>query len=100
MKDRSVLQKMLGSDFSNVVAISHKNLDCYMMFKTIKWVYGNSNCINIWKEKMPNAHECLVAINELISKNIKNKSKMNKSSLFKKYALEAKCYLDEVLSIH
>ena len=42
--------KVLGPHRSNVIAIAHSSLDCYMMFKTIKWAYGSANCRNVWKE--------------------------------------------------
>ena len=44
--------KVLGEEFSNVIVLSHSHLDCYALFKTVKWAYGSSSCINVWKEKM------------------------------------------------
>ena len=84
----------------NVVCISHKNLDCYMLFKIIKWIYGKSACINVYednnisKRKLP-----LVAINDLLSKYIHNRQAMNKSREFKQYALEVKQQLENLLDL-
>lgn len=81
------------------VFVSHSRLDCYMLFKTIKWAYGNSNCCNIWKEKLIERKQNLVAVNDLVSKYIHNKSRMNRSIEFKRYALEVKDYLDKKIGI-
>ena len=82
-----------------VLYVSHSRLDCYMLFKTLKWAYGSSNCLNVWKETLSSQRQNLVAVNDLISKYIQNKSRMNKSIEFKMYALEVKDYLDEKLGI-
>ena len=62
--------KLLGENFSNVIFVSHSFLDCYAMFKVIKWAYGSSSCVNLWKEKMTNQMQHLIALNELIAKYI------------------------------
>ena len=82
-----------------VMYLSHSHLDCYMLFKTLKWAYGSSNCCNVWKEKLASRKPCLVAVNDLISKYIHNKSRMNKSTKFKQYAHEVKDYVDEKLRL-
>lgn len=82
-----------------VVFVTHTNLDCYMMFKTIKWVYGNSNCKNVWKEMFINQRENFIALNDLISKYVRNKNRINRSLEFKRYALEVKEYLNSKLNI-
>ena len=82
-----------------IVFVSHMYLDCYMLFKIIKWAYGSSNCCNVWKEKLTERRQNLVALNELMSKYIHNKSRMNKSVKFKKYAHEVKDYLDKKIGI-
>ena len=81
------------------VFVSHSRLDCYMLFKTLKWAYGSSNCCNIWKEKLASRKPCLVAVNDLISKYIHNKSMMNKSAKFKHYAHEVKDFIDDKLGL-
>ena len=87
--------KLLGKSFSNVICVSHSFLDCYAVFKTIKWAYGSSSCINVWKEKMHTQMQHLVAVNELIAKYIQKKTLMNNSLSLKKYAREVKDYLRE-----
>lgn len=84
---------------SRVLFVSHSNLDCYMMFKTIKWAYGSSNCTNVWKDKLSNRKQNLVALNDLVSKYVHNKSRANKSLELKRYAQEVKDFLDKRLGI-
>jgi hypothetical protein len=88
--------KHLGKNFRNVMFIQHKNIDCYVMFKLLKHFFGNSNCINIFKEKMMYKKLPLVAINDIISKYI-NKSDMNKSEQLKFIAKEIEQYIQERL---
>ena len=83
----------------NVVFVSHSKLDCYMVFKTIKWAYGSSNCCNVWKEHFQGRRQNFIALNDLVSKYIHNKSRMNKSIEFKKCALEMKDFLDKKLML-
>lgn len=93
--DRRSFVKLLGSDFTNVIFLSHSHLDCYALFKIIKHIYGNSNCVNMWKEKMLEQKQHLVAVNELISRYVQKKNVMNKSSELREYAREVKDYLRE-----
>ena len=90
---------IVGKNYSNMIVISHSHLDCYMMFKTIKWAYGRSNCINIWKEKIEKPQEILLSLNDELAKYIKNKCLLNISGKFKKYAREVKDYLDMKLNV-
>lgn len=87
--------KVLGAGFSNVIFLSHSHLDCYALFKVIKHIYGNANCVNMWKEKMSCKMQHLVAVNDLISKYVQKKTCMNKSNELKMYAREVKDYLKE-----
>lgn len=87
-------------NLKNVVCISHKHLDCYMLFKILKWIYGKSICSNVYEtsglskiNKLP-----LVAINDLLSRYIHNKQAVNKSKEFKQYALEVKQQLTALLN--
>ena len=91
--------KLLGKSFSNVIFVSHSFLDCYAMFKVIKWAYGNTSCVNLWKEKMMKQMQHLVALNELIAKYVQKKTCMNNSLKLKEYAREVKDYLDEKLGL-
>lgn len=83
----------------HVIYVAHSKLDCYMVFKTIKWAYGNSNCRNIWKEHFSSQRQNLVAVNDLISKYVHAKARINRSRELKQYALEVKQYLDKVLCL-
>lgn len=89
--------KLLGKDFSNVICVSHSFLDCYALFKIIKWTYGSSSCVNIWKEKMHSQMQHLVAVNELVARYIQKKTSMNNSLELKKYAEEVKAFLKDKL---
>lgn len=91
--------KLLNGDFTNVVFLSHSHLDCYALFKIVKHLYGNSNCINVWKEKMFSQKQHLIAVNELISKYISKKTYMNRSQEMKTYAKEVKDYLREKIGV-
>lgn len=89
----------LEKQLSNVIFISHKNLDCYMVFKILKWIYGKTACVNVYKKnglvdkKLP-----LVAINDLVSRYIHNKQALNKSKDFKYCALEVKQQVEELFT--
>lgn len=95
--DISKARDVFGCMYRDIMLVSHKKLDCYAMFKTVKWAYGSSNCLNLWKTKMQGNRCCMVALNDMISKYIHNKSKMNSSAKFKRYAHEVKDYLDKRL---
>jgi len=88
----------LNHNLKNVICISHKNLDCYMIFKIMKWIYGRSACINVYEDAgISKTRLPLIAINDLLSKYIHNKQEMNRSKGFKKCALEIKQQLAELL---
>jgi len=53
----------------------------------------------MWKDIFSSQQQNIVAINDLISKYVNNKSRMNKSASFKRCALEVKDYLDAALGI-
>ena len=95
--DKNQVLRLLGKEWTNVLFVQHKCLDCYSMFKTIKAIYGRSNCINIWKEKMQDVKLPLVALNDLIDKYIHNKADMNKLPQFKIAMQEVKQFIDENL---
>ena len=92
------IKKILKTSRKDIIFMSHSKIDCYAMFKTIKWAYGNSNCVNVWKASMQDVKPCLVAVNDMVSKYIANKTAMNRSPDFKKIALEVKSYLDEKIN--
>ncbi len=89
----------LKPTLKNVVCISHKSLDCYMLFKILKWIYGRSACNNVYESSgISKSNLPLIAINDLLSRYIHNKQAMNKSREFKKYALEVKQQIAELLN--
>ncbi len=90
----------LKLNLGNVVCISHKSLDCYMLFKIIKWIYGKSSCCNVYETSgLSGASLPVVAVNDLLSRYIHNKQTVNKSSEFRKCALEVKQQLAEILDV-
>lgn len=77
----------------NILFITHRHLDCYAIFKILKIAYGKSSVCNLYKKtELEKKNLPLIAINELVSKYVNNKSKMNSSSKFKEYANEVKQY--------
>lgn len=94
-KNNAAVTKMLGKEWSNVHFVQHSQLDCYSMFKTIKALYGRSNCTNVWKDKMQNVKLPLVALNDLIDRYIHNKVDLNRLPQFKIAVQEVKQFIDE-----
>ena len=80
----------------NVFALRHRRLDCYALFKIMKYLYGAKNCVNSWTE-LP-GKERLTAINDLICRYINNKTGMNRSPEFKTAVAEVKQYADGLMS--
>lgn len=93
-ESKDAICRLLGSNFKNVIFAMNKKLDCYALFKTVKFLYGRSNCINLHKklECMPSP---IIAVNDLICKHIHSKSALNKSKEFKIAVTEVKQFLDE-----
>lgn len=90
----------LGNEYKNVIFIVHDRLDCYTVFKILKWLYGKSSCVNLYeKENMSRMNLPLVSINEVISKYIHNKTKMNTSKELKVFSSELKQYVDSHISL-
>lgn len=96
-KSQHKLLQLIGKEYKNVFFIQHSKLDCYSMFKTIKFLYGKNNCWNIYKEQFYNIKSPIIAINDLIDKYIHNKINMNKSLEFKLIVQEVKQYIDELI---
>lgn len=84
----------------NVVFLTHKNLDCYSLFKMLKCIFGNTNCINMQKVYFDKFNSSIVAINDLIDMNIHCKYKANKDPKFKKMFREIQQYLDLIINKH
>ncbi len=91
------------SIFKNIMFVTHRNLDCYAIFKILKWTYGRSATVNLYeraglsKQKLP-----LVAVNDLLSKHIHNKEALSRNAKFKQSARElneyARTWMSELLS--
>ena len=86
--------KLLGRGYSNVFAVKHRQLDCYSMFKVIKYIYGRNSCVNVWKDEFKDKRQCITAVNDLIDKYVNNKTAMNKSRKFKNIVEEVRQYCD------
>jgi hypothetical protein len=84
----------LGPGYQNVVAIRHRRLDCYAVFKSLKYIYGADACVNVWKESLSGERPCLTATNDLICKYVNCKTEMNRSPEFKKAVAELRQYAD------
>lgn len=91
------------STFKNVMFVTHKCLDCYAIFKILRWTYGKSATINLYeatgldKKRLP-----LTSINELLGKHIHNRAALSKNAKFKQSAKElneyASSWMSELLS--
>ena len=82
----------------NLVFLAHKNLDCYSMLKMLKFMFGKANCVNMKKEHFSQTNSPIVAINDLIDKNIHCKAEANKDPKFKKIFKEIQQYVDAFLN--
>jgi hypothetical protein len=95
----NICNKLFGEYSKNIIFITHNKLDCYMVFKAIKWIYGQSNCVNVWKNTLNSPCNNIVALNDLISKYVNNKRMLNSNMQFKIYVNEIKQYLQEKIGI-
>lgn len=93
-EDNDAMRKLLGSKYKNVVFVMNKKLDCYALFKTVKFLYGKSNCTNLY-DKFKDKRSPIVAVNDLICRYVHNKAALNKSHEFKLAVAEVKQFLDE-----
>lgn len=92
--------KQFGKTFSNLIFIQHARLDCYSMFKTLKFLYGKNACTNVWKDCLQAKYSNIVpmiSINELICKYMHNKHELNRSIQFKTIVKEVDCYLKQCI---
>lgn len=91
---RHGFRRVLGPGYGNVFAIRHRRLDCYAVFKALKYVYGRSACVNVWKEEADARPQCLTAVNDLIDLYVNSKAEMNRSPEFKTAIEEIRQYAD------
>ena len=96
--DGKNLERSLGKGYSNVHFIQHRRLDCYLMFKTIKYIYGKTNCRNMFLEKGIKNNRVILAVNEMVDKVI-DKRVLNGSIQMKIIAKEVRQYLDFCLGL-
>lgn len=78
----------------HVFFLTHKNLDCYSMFKILKCIFGRANCINMRDMFFQDVQSPIIAVNDLIDKSIHNKMQANKDKRFKKLFNEVKQFVD------
>lgn len=77
----------------NVVFVQHQHLDCYSMFKVLKCMLGKANCINMHSKKFAQLKQPIVAVNDLIDKQIRCKTAANRDPQLKKMYAEVKQYV-------
>lgn len=87
--------KLFGEKHNNIIFIQHKQLDCYSLFKIIKFIFGKNNCNNIFIQKYLTLKSPIVAINDLIDKYIINKIQISKSAEFKTIIAEVQQFVNE-----
>lgn len=87
--------KLLGKNYGNVIFVKNSKLDCYTLFKTIKHLYGKSNCQNVHKEKLYDMKNLIIATNDLIDRYVVDKTFLNSSAEYQKCMSEVKQFIDE-----
>lgn len=85
--------KLRLKNLDNLLFLQHKNLDCYSLFKAIKYSYGKSACINLHKEMYSNVKPPIIAINDLICQ-YSHKNELQKLKEFKQATNEVKQFID------
>ena len=75
--------------------IQHSRLDCYLMFKTLKWIFGKSNCVNLYEQMFATRPVIIYSLNELIDMYVNNKRELNKSEKMKAYASDVKRFIQD-----
>ena len=82
------------SSQKHVIFLTHKNLDCYSLFKILKCIFGKANCINMRDQFFGDIRAPIIAVNDLIDKSIHNKTQVNKDKRFKMLFNEVKQFID------
>lgn len=95
--NRKNIDADFGPGYENLFFIQHRRLDCYMVFKILKNRFGGRNCVNLWTERMPNGRTPLVAVNELISMNVDDKTRLGRLPEFKSCAAELNRFVDGLI---
>lgn len=86
-------ERHFGPEFTNVCFVQHKRLDCYSLFKAIKWIYGKANCRNLYVEEFKDKRSPLIAVNDLIDRYVHDKSSLNADPEFKAAVAEVEQFL-------
>ena len=90
---KDLVAKHFGKEFKkNVLFITHKSADCYVMFKLLKSIFGKANCINMKTEKYADIKSPITSINDLID-NYAQFGNLNKSSELIAIKDEIKTYI-------
>lgn len=97
-KSRKNIDKYIGKEYQNLFFIQHRNLDCYCMYRIVKYLYGKSNCINLHKEKLSEVGQVIVALNDLICKYVHSKRELIKSDDFKSIRDEISGYIKKCIN--
>lgn len=88
------LQRYVGKDYTNLFFLQNAKLDCLTMLKLVKSLYGRSNVVNVFKEKLAGQKTAICSINELIDKHVPDKSAVNRLEEFQRIVKEVKQYID------
>lgn len=97
---KNKVERYFGKEYvRNLVFVQHKHLDCYSLFKMIKFMYGRTNCRNLYEERFKECMCPLIAVNDLIDRYVHNKTALNKDVDFKQYVEEVKRFLKASLGI-
>lgn len=88
-----LFDEMFESGSDNLVMVRHSRLDCYSVFKILKWFFRGQKCVNIYAEKMKGRRENLVAVNDLIDRFVGCKDRLNGSKEFRTAMEEIRQYV-------
>ena len=77
--DRKRAKKFLGTRFRNVFFLRHPVLDCYMVFKVLRFSYGRNSVENVVKTEGMKVDVGLRSLNERIDENVSGKIPFLKS---------------------
>ena len=95
--DRRRFLSAVGKDRANVFPIRHRLLDCYSVFKALKYVYGKSNCVNLYTELFSGDRRCFVSVNDMIDAYTA-KASANSSPAFKRAVGELREYAESCVA--
>ena len=96
-KSRKNIDKYIGKKYRNLFFIQHRNLDCYCMYRIVKYLYGKTNCVNLHKEKLADIGQIIVSLNDLICKYVHSKRELIKSDDFKSIRDEISGYMKKCI---